>query len=92
MEKKHLTKYIKHSLDKMKYKAILFLSLFLLNCQSNNDRPQAYSIDIETTANELTLFGEHVISTALYERDLAISPKGINLSIPWAITNKIKGV
>ena len=63
----------------MKYKALLFLSLALFNCQSKNDRSEAYSIDIETTAKGLTLFGEHVISTSLYERDLAISPQGDQL-------------
>ncbi|MBD0850883.1 TolB family protein [Maribacter arenosus] len=63
----------------MKYKVILFLSLVLFNCQSKNDRSEAYSIDIETTAKGLTLFGEHVISTSLYERDLAISPQGDQL-------------
>lgn len=63
----------------MKYKVVIFLSLFLLNCQSNSDQSKAYSIDIKTTANGLTLFGENVISTALYERDLAISPQGNQL-------------
>ena len=63
----------------MKYKAIIFLSLVLLNCKFNSDQSKAYSIDIKTTANALTLFGENIISTSMYERDLAISPQGHEL-------------
>ena len=66
-------------LNRMKYKVIFFLSLLLLNCQSNIDHSKTYSIDIQTTANDLTLFGEDVISTSFYERDLAISPHGNQL-------------
>lgn len=63
----------------MKYKAIILVSFFLLNCQSNSDQSKKYSIDIHTIANDLTLFGENVISTPLHERDLAISPEGNQL-------------
>ena len=63
----------------MKYKVILFLSFLLLNCQSNNDQSKADAIDIHTTENSLTLFAENIISTPLYERDLAISPQGNEL-------------
>lgn len=59
----------------MKYKVIIVLAFFLLNCQTNTEEPKAYSINIQTTADHLMLFGENVISTPLYQRDLAISPQ-----------------
>ena len=60
----------------MKYPTILLFSFILLNCQPKPDQPIQSSIDIESTSNDLTLFGEHIISTPLHERDLAISPQG----------------
>lgn len=63
----------------MKFKAIILLSFFLLKCQDKNEQSRAYSIDIQTMANDLILFGENVISTPLHERDLAISPEGNQL-------------
>ncbi|MDB4293341.1 exo-alpha-sialidase [Maribacter sp.] len=63
----------------MNYKALVFLSLFLLNCQSNNDSSQSAAIDTKTIANGLTLFGENIIASPLYERDMAISPEGNQL-------------
>jgi hypothetical protein len=59
----------------MKYEVIIVLAFFLLNCQTNTEEPKAYSINIQTTADHLMLFGENVISTPLYQRDLAISPQ-----------------
>ncbi|RAJ15142.1 WD40 repeat protein [Olleya aquimaris] len=47
--------------------------------QSPQIKSQAKVIDINTTTDSLVLFGEHVISTPLYERDLAISPQGNEL-------------
>lgn len=63
----------------MKYKAIILLTFLLLNCQSNSDHSKTYFIDTQTVADDLALFGENVISTELYERDLAISPQGNQL-------------
>ena len=63
----------------MKYTGLLFLSWFLFNCQSNTEYKETYSIYIQTTADSLTLLGEHIISTPLYERDIAISPQGDEL-------------
>lgn len=63
----------------MKYKAIAYLSISLLNCQSNIDQVSETSVDIKSTNNRLELFGENVISTEFYERDLAISPNGDQL-------------
>jgi len=63
----------------MKFKTIIILSFFLLNCQHKGEQTKIYAIDIQNTANDLKLFGENVISTPLYERDLAISPEGDEL-------------
>ena len=64
---------------KMKFKAMILLSFILLCCQHKKEQSKTVSIDIQKTENDLTLFGEHIISTPLYERDLAISPKGDEL-------------
>lgn len=66
-------------MNKIKYTAILLLPFFLLNCQTYTEQSKAYSVDTETTAERLTLFGENIISTPLYQRDLAISPQGDEL-------------
>lgn len=63
----------------MKYKVIIIISIFLLNCHNNKEHPQEIVLDIKTTADSLTLFGENLISTPLYERDMAISPMGNEL-------------
>ena len=56
---------------------IFFLLILLLSCRSNNDSLKTTSfITIQTVADGLTLFGESVISTSLYERDIAITPQG----------------
>lgn len=54
---------------------IILLTVLLLNCQGDGEKSKAYSINIQTTTDGLTLFGENVISTPFYERDLAISPQ-----------------
>tara|TARA_R110000796_G_scaffold252631_1_gene389265 strand:- start:161472 stop:162443 length:972 start_codon:yes stop_codon:yes gene_type:complete len=66
-------------MDKIKYKAILLLPFFLLNCQTYTEQSKAYSVDIKTTAERLALFGENIVSTPLYQRDIAISPQGDEL-------------
>lgn len=60
---------------KIKYNAVIILSVFLLNCQGDSEQSKASSINIQSTADSLILFGENIISTPLYERDLAISPQ-----------------
>lgn len=55
----------------------LSLILLLVGCGTNNNSSNTVSIiNIQTVADSLILFGENVISTSLYERDLAINPKG----------------
>ena len=62
----------------MTNKYFIFISiLFLLSCQSDDHNLKSdTTINIQTSADGLTLFGEGVISTSLYERDLAIAPNG----------------
>lgn len=62
----------------MTYKSFIFLTLILLlGCQSNNNSfKKTVLIDIQTVADSLSLLGENVISTSLYERDIAINPQG----------------
>ncbi|GAA4291853.1 TolB family protein [Aestuariibaculum suncheonense] len=62
----------------MKHIAFLLLLLPLFKaCKPKNDTLVAtISIDIESKTNYLTLFGQGIISTPLYERDLAIHPEG----------------
>ena len=53
------------------------LVILFLSCQPNEKATKAnFTIDIQTTTDSLALFGENVISTPLYERDLAINPQG----------------
>lgn len=54
-----------------------FFLVLLVGCQSNSDSIKtATYVDIQTAADSLTLLGESVISTSLYERDITIDPKG----------------
>ena len=66
-------------MSKIKYKAIILGSVFLLNCQGKSEPSKANFSNIQATADGVTLFGEDIISTPLYERDLAISPQGNEL-------------
>jgi hypothetical protein len=53
------------------------LLIILFSCLSNDDNSiNQTAIDIESQADSLTLFAEDIISTSLYERDIAISPEG----------------
>ncbi|RCW91332.1 TolB family protein [Winogradskyella arenosi] len=58
-----------------KYKIAILIGLTLWGCEAQSHQAQEAIIDIETTAEDLSLFAEHVISTPLYERDLAINPQ-----------------
>lgn len=85
---------------------ILYCLMFLLSavgCQNNNNTNDlSFFVDIESTPNALTLFGEGLISTPLYERDLAINPEGNEIIYTLgdykqtkrvlAISRKIEGV
>ncbi len=52
---------------------ILLLSIILFSqCQSD----RSIGIELENTPNKVELFAENIVSTNLYERDIAISPKG----------------
>ena len=44
-------------------------------CQQNDVNTVQASIDLEAASQTTTLLGENLVSTPLYERDLAISPK-----------------
>lgn len=56
---------------------ILFSAfVFPFSCQSPSAEPEDNSIDLQNSPAEPALFGENIISTPLYERDLAISPQG----------------
>ena len=55
----------------------LLIILFFSNCQQNWKESKTNSlIDIKTKTDNLTLLGENIISTPLYERDIAITPQG----------------
>jgi hypothetical protein len=63
----------------MKFKAILVLFIIFFNCNTSSKQSEEFSIDTKTIANRLTLFGQHIVSTPLYERDIAITPQGNEL-------------
>ncbi len=67
---------------KMRHKSLFYWIplVLLLSCQPNkNDTKTNATIDIQSTTDVLTLFGEHIISTPLYERDIAIHPQGVEI-------------
>ncbi|RLJ61966.1 WD40 repeat protein [Lacinutrix venerupis] len=67
---------------KTKYIVIFIFPIVLFNCKTKSKKQEKLitnTINIKTTAKQLTLFAEHVISTPLYERDMAISPQGNEL-------------
>lgn len=66
-------------MDITKYSVLILLSVFLFNCQYDSEQSKTNPINIQLVADSLTLLGENVISTPLYERDLAISPQGNEL-------------
>lgn len=67
----------------MKVKTIctlLFSGLLIFGCGENlSVQGEAIAIDLTTKPDSVELFAEGIISTALYERDLAISPDGTEL-------------
>ncbi len=55
----------------------LVLLHIVIGCESNkSNRDTNYDIAIEATSERVVLFEENLISTPLYERDLAINPQG----------------
>ena len=60
--------------------SILFFGLILFGCQQSRPEPQQTAgLGIEVTTDSVELFAAGKVSTALYERDLAISPDGTEL-------------
>ncbi len=61
----------------MKITHLFFLLLLITACQRKNTITNtAAAIDLQETSDSLSLFGRNVISTPLYERDIAINPQG----------------
>ncbi|MDX1271458.1 exo-alpha-sialidase [Bizionia paragorgiae] len=60
----------------MNFKSLFFLPLLLASCLSATKEIPSHPIDIKTKTTAVTLLGEHILSTPLYERDIAIAPKG----------------
>ncbi|MGY8913658.1 MAG: TolB family protein [Flavobacteriales bacterium] len=65
----------------MKVRTLLFsfLFLFLLSCEATKKETKNSLIDVQTIPKTVGLFGEGIISTPLYERDMAISSQGNEL-------------
>ena len=65
----------------MKYSYLyIFILLPFLACQSNHtSQEKKPTLDITVASDSVSLFGEGIISTALFERDLAINPKGTEI-------------
>ncbi len=57
-------------------KLLTLFCLALLSCQQSTNNVNKALVDIDTVPDTLSLLGEGVISTPLYERDFAISPQG----------------
>ncbi len=51
---------------------LILAAILLVSCGSRN----SISLDLEEATDEVRLFGEGVLSTPLYERDIAITPSG----------------
>ncbi len=59
---------------------LLFLGLLVIGCRQNKTEPQQnIALDMAVAPDSVELFAEGIISTALYERDLAITPDGTEL-------------
>lgn len=67
----------------MKYSYLyIFILLPFLACQSNHtSQEKKPTLDITVASDSVSLFGEGIISTALFERDLAINPKGTEICL-----------
>ncbi len=65
-------------MSSIKIHALLFLSLMTLGCQKNK---QQETIDIDTalSTTKVDIFAEGIVSTNLYERDIAIAQNGTEL-------------
>ena len=57
---------------------LFFLSTLILSCK-NIDSQETRELDLASMPDKVELFGEGLISTNLYERDIAISPDGNEL-------------
>lgn len=57
---------------------ILLLNLLILGCKESKES-ETIILDLETNPSKVELFAEGIISTGLYERDIAIAPNGNEL-------------
>jgi hypothetical protein len=58
---------------------LLLVTAGLASCKEN-DRSKSIELNLKSTTNQVELFGEGLISTDLYEREMAISPDGKELT------------
>lgn len=56
---------------------ILFLSILAIGCEEV--KQEVTKLDLELATSKVELFGKGIVSTKLYERDIAISPDGKEL-------------
>lgn len=57
------------------FKLILLLLVIQFSCQSIKNESDNVIIDLHTAPGTPTIFGENIISTQFYERDITISPQ-----------------
>ena len=57
---------------------ILLLSLLILGCKESKES-ETIKLDLESNPSKVELFAEGIVSTGLYERDIAIAPNGNEL-------------
>lgn len=57
---------------------ILFLTIIISGCKEVKQQ-EAIALDIDLITDKVEIFGEGIVSTNLYERDIAISPNGKEL-------------
>lgn len=65
-------------MSKRKIQLILFILIGILGCQEVEQK-KAEALHIDSEIEKVELFGKGIISTHLYERDIAISPNGDEL-------------
>ena len=65
---------------RLKFTSLLVLVIALINLSCKDTKTeQVIRLNLDVTTNSVALFGDGVVSTGLYERDLAISPDGDQL-------------
>lgn len=63
----------------MRYAYLLIFSLVIAACTSGKKEKEISTADLLSASDSLVLVGEQLISTALYERDFAVSPQAEEL-------------